>query len=405
MMRDYLRIAVGNMREKRVRSWLTLIGIFIGVAALVSLVGLGQGLRTAITSQFGISSTQLITVQASGVAGSGPPGTGVSRPLVDDDVEAIERLSTVEVTAGRLISQFKLEYNDRVNFGVATSIPDGRKRDFVYDSVNLELEKGRLLKDGDNNKVVLGYNFFADNTGLGEPVDIGKKVIIDNEKFKVVGLAAKQGSFIFDNIILLNEDVFRELSDNDEKVDLIAVKVKDKDLMDEAQQDIEKLMRDRRDVKKGQEDFTVSTPDASLSTVNNILTGIQVFVGIIAGISILVGSIGIVNTMLTSVLERRRQIGIMKSIGARNGDIFFLFFIESGLMGLLGGIIGTTIGSIVAYVGTTGINNWIGSSASPEIDFLFIGITLAGSFLIGAISGVAPALKAAWQNPVEALEG
>ena len=129
----------------------------------------------------------------------------------------------------------------------------------------------------------------------------------------------------------------------------------------------------------------------------------QIFIVIIASISILVGALGIVNTMTTSVLERKKEIGIMKSVGATNGQIFLQFFIESGLLGLVGGLVGVILGSIIGFVGTKGINNFIGAELSPEINILLIFSSLVGSFMIGAIAGIVPAMKAAKENPVEAL--
>jgi len=183
------------------------------------------------------------------------------------------------------------------------------------------------------------------------------------------------------------------------------VKVKSQDLMMQAKEDIEKLLRKRRDVKVGEEDFEVSTPAAALETVNQVLLGVQLFIAMIALISVVVGAIGIINTMTTSVLERKKQIGIMKAIGARNKDIFYLFFIESGLMGLIGGIIGVTIGVIVGYVGTIGINQFLGADVQPTIQWGLVVYSLIGSFILGSISGIWPALSAAKKKPVEALKG
>jgi putative ABC transport system permease protein len=142
-----------------------------------------------------------------------------------------------------------------------------------------------------------------------------------------------------------------------------------------------------------------------MESVNSILGAIQAFIIIIASISILVGVIGIVNTMTTSVLERRKEIGIMKAIGAKNSQVFMQFFVESGLMGLVGGALGVIVGMIIGYAGTLGINNFLGAEAVPQINFFLIFFTLLGSFLIGSIAGIIPAMSAARQNPVEALRG
>ncbi len=403
MIRDYFLLSFKNLRNKKLRSWLTIIGILIGVVAVVALISLGDGLRLAINSQFGISSTEVITVQAGGLTGYGPPGTGVVSPLTKNDVEAIERLNTVERAVPRNIPTIKMKYNDKISIGFAANIPDGEDRKFIYDQIEIKAEAGRLLKDGDKGKIMLGYNFIEDTNPFGKSILPGKTVIINNEKFEVVGIVKKKGSFIFDNVVYLNQDDAEEVADIGDEVDFIVVKVKDKSLMMQAKEDIEKLLRKRRGVREGEENFEVSTPQAALSSVNSILFGVQVFIALIAGISIFVGAIGIINTMTTAVLERKRQIGIMKAIGARNKDIFMQFFIESGLMGLIGGVAGSIIGIIIGYLGTIGINNFVGADVAPKINLALILLTLAGSFLIGSVAGIFPAMRAARQHPVDAL--
>jgi len=402
-MKDHFFLAFKNLRRRGVRSWLTLIGIFIGIAAVVALITLGNGLRVAAISQFGIESTEIISIQAGGLNAYGPPGSFAVNKLTKDDVDAIQDLSGVEIAVGRQIKSGKLEYNDKVIFGYATSIPEGEKGDFVYEQAGLETEKGNLLDGGDYGKVLLGYNFFANKVGLDREVDVGKIVKIQDENFKVVGITKKKGSFLLDNIVFMAEKDIEDLFETNGYVDIIAAKVKDKDLMDKTKEDIEDLLRKRRDVKKGEEDFEVSTPEATLATVNSILLGIQIFVILIAFISIAVGSIGIINTMTTSVLERSKEIGIMKAIGAKNSDIFLQFFFEAGLLGLIGGVIGILIGMGLGILGTNIINDYLGATVAPQINFALVGLSLLGSFLIGSIAGVIPALRAANQNPVEVL--
>jgi len=404
-MKDYWKLAIINLRHRGIRSWLTLLGIFIGITAVVSLISLGAGLKLAVDAQFGISATEIITVQAGGVTGFGAPGSGVVDKLTLDDVDAIQKLSSVEIAIPRIISSSKMEFRNRVEIGMAASVPDGKKRKLVYEIMDIEAVTGRLLKDGDTNKVVLGYNFWTDDKIYGKVIVPGNKVLIMDKKFEVVGITKKSGSFILDNIIMMNEDQLRNLMNYSNDVDLIAVRIKDKDLMERAAKDIEKLMRDRRNVDVGKEDFEVSTPEAMLETVSSIIGGIQIFIVIIASISILVGALGIINTMTTSVLERRKEIGIMKAVGAKNSQIFAQFFIESGLLGLVGGVAGVIVGVAIGYFGTLGIGNFIGTEISPSIDFSLIIAVLIGSFVVGSVSGLIPAMNAAKQNPVEALRG
>jgi putative ABC transport system permease protein len=404
-MLDIFFLSIRNLSRRKTRSYLTMIGIIIGIAAVVSLIGLGEGLKTAINAQFGISSTEVLTVQAGGLSAAGPPGTGVVNPLTFDDSKAIEKLSTVQISIPRILESSQIEFKDKATIGFIMSIPEKDKRKFGYEIMDIEAEKGRLLKDGDTNKVVLGYNYFAGTIFDGREVQVGDKITINNKKFDVVGITEKKGSFIFDNIVHLNEDIFVDFLGTEDRIDILGVKVKDKKDIDKAKLDIEKLMRDRRNVKVGEEDFMVQTPGSMLEDVNSILTGIQVFIVIIACISILVGAIGIINTMFTSVTERKKEIGIMKSVGAKNNHIFFLFLFESGLLGFLGGLIGTIIGALISYYGTVGINTWVNSTATPELNLYLIFGALFGSFIIGSLSGVIPAMNASRLKPVETLRG
>ena len=402
---DYLILALKNLKHRGIRSWLTLLGIFIGVTAVVALIGLGSGLEAAVGAQFGISSTEVITVQAGGVNAFGAPGSGAVNKLTTDDAEEIEKLSSVEMAIPRNIETIRVEYNDKLSIMSALSIPYGEQKKRGWEVMDLEAEKGRLLQDSDLKKVVLGNSFSKDSNGFDKIIETGDKILINGEKFEVVGILKKKGSLIFDNVVFVNNDVLEDLTGYGDEVDLIAVVIKNPELMDKAAEDITKLLRKQRDVKEGEEDFEVSTPEAMMETVNSILGGVQAFIIIIASISILVGAIGIVNTMTTSVLERKKEIGIMKAIGATNFQVFLQFFFESGMLGLMGGIIGAILGTLISIGGVAGINNFIGSELSPVIDFWLIGGALVGSFSIGALAGIIPAMNASKQNPVEALRG
>jgi len=405
MKLDYLILALKNLRHRGIRSWLTLLGIFIGVTAVVALIGLGTGLQAAVGAQFGVSSTQALTVQAGGLNAFGVPGSGAVNKLTRDDTAAIEKLSTVEYATPRNLETVKIEYNDKIVFGMAVSLDD-RMESQMYETMDLEADQGRMLQSGDLGKIVIGSNYaYGDKNGFDEGIVIGKTVLVQDKRFKVIGILKKKGSFMLDNVVIMYDDDLDDLVGYGDEVDVIGVLVKDPDLMDRAKEEIEKLLRQRRDVDKGEEDFEVSTPDAILETVNSVLGGVKAFIIIIASISILVGALGIVNTMTTSVLERRKEIGIMKAIGAKNSQVFLQFFFESGMLGLIGGLVGILLGTLISVGGVIGINSFIGSELSPTIDFILIGGALVGSFIVGAVAGIAPAMQAAKQNPVEALRG
>ncbi len=405
MILDYFKLALVNLKGKKLRSWLTLLGIFIGIATVVALIGLGNGLKTAITSQFGISSTEVLTVQAGGLSNVGPPGTGVTKPLTRDDVKDIEKITYVDFAVPRNIAVLKVDYNRNRGIVYAISMPDKDKRKFGEEIMDIKAEYGRLLKDGDTTKVVLGSNFALDENMFNKKISVGDRISMDDYQFEVIGILKKKGSFIFDNAAFINDQELIDVTGNKDTVSMIGVKVKSKEVIDQGKEEVEKLLRKTRNVKEGHEDFSVQTPQAALSSVNSILTGVQIFIVLIASISIIVGAIGIVNTMLTAVMERKPQIGIMKAIGAQNKDIFFIFFFESGILGLIGGAIGVVVGTLIAYIGTIGINSFVGSTADVGINFILITSALLGSFLIGAVAGIIPAMRAAKEHPVDALRG
>jgi putative ABC transport system permease protein len=404
MIKGYFNLAFKNLKHRGIRSWLTLLGIFIGVTAVVSLISLGEGLKVGVSSQFGISETELISVKAGGVSGNAPGSMG-SNPLTDKDLEAIKKLGSVKKAAKRYIQIAKMEYNDNLIFGHTTSIPPGEDRDFIYAQLEVEPIAGRFLRDSDRNKVFLGYNFYIDKVGFEKELRPGKTILINDKKFEVIGVLDKKGSMLLDNVVYMNEKDLEDLFNIQDDISVIEVLPRYPDEMEKTKEDIERVLRKVRNVKEGEEDFTVSTPEATMSTLNDILSGVQIFIIIVASISIFIGALGIVNTMTASVLERKKEIGVMKSIGAKNKHIFYQFFVESSLLGLVGGAVGALFGTLIGLIGTQGINAFLGADLVPNINFNLIFFSLLGSFLIGGIAGIVPAMKASRQNPVEALRG
>jgi putative ABC transport system permease protein len=159
MLGDYLRYAFQSLKNRRLRSWLTMLGIFIGIAAVVALMGLGEGLRGAITGQFGFLGPDVLSVQASGLNFAGPPGQAVVTPLTEDLTDKIARIPGVDVAINRYIETGRFEFNDIQDIIFAWNVPEGKDRKTFEEMIGLEVEEGRLLKDGDNFKVVLGDGF------------------------------------------------------------------------------------------------------------------------------------------------------------------------------------------------------------------------------------------------------
>ncbi len=408
MLKQYFNLAFVNISHRKLRSWLTMIGIFIGIAAVIALMGLGSGLRVAILSQFNFLGSDILSVQASGIT-AGPPGSGVVDPLSDELVDKIEKIDGVEGAYNRWIESTTIKFNSIQTIGYVASIPMGDKKRIFEVMFNVEMMQGRMLKDSDKYRVVVGGNFAEEDVaGQGnvfkKPVSVGDNILLNDKKFEVVGIFEKKGNFILDGAVYMNEDILLDVFGDDGTTDIIAVKVRDEKEIDKVKEDVEKLLRKERNVDEGEENFQVSSPQNILNTLNDTLSAINIFVAVIAGISLLVGGIGIMNTMYTSVLERTKEVGIMKAIGAKNSTIFALFFIESGFLGMTGGIIGVLIGLVLAYGGAflgrliLGVNL---IQANVSI-FLIIG-ALIFSFILGTVFGILPAMRAASLQPVESL--
>lgn len=403
MIKDYFSLALKNLRQRGLRSLLTMLGIFIGIAAVVSLISMGQGLQTAITGQFGSLSIDKLTIQNKGT-GFGPPGSTVIEKLNDNDVEIIKSVRGVDKVIPRLIRVGSLEYNGVSGFGYAADIPEDRElMNIVYESFDAEAEEGRLLREGDTGKVLLGNNFL-DTEDFGKEFRVGKTVKLNGEDFEIIGFLKRLSTFQFNGVVFMMSNDLQELLGIENEYDLIVVQVIDKDEIEDVAKEIERKLRNNRNEKIGEESFSVETPLQALESVNTILNIINLIVIGIAAISLFVGGVGIANTMYTGVLERTKDIGIMKAIGAQNKDILAIFLIESGLLGLVGGVIGAVIGLGGAMIISVLANQALGGDLfAVTISYPLLLGAISFSFFVGIISGVFPALQASKLNVVDAL--
>ena len=406
MMKDYLKVGISNLLHRKMRSWLTMIGIFIGIAAVVALISLGQGMKEAIGNVFlNIGSDKLAVMAKSGLQFAGPPGSSAASNLTTHDVDVIKRVNGVDEVGARLIKPAKLEFDKEVKFYFAASMPDddeGRK--LIIEFNRYEPEKGRLLKKGDRFKIFIG-NDVANKRVFNKKVELGNNIKINDAEFEVVGILKKTGNPQQDRVVIAPEDTLREVLKIDKKkVDVIAVKAQKGVGISKVADEIEKAMRRDRNLEIGKEDFQVQTPQQILSVLDNILTIVEIVLIGIAAISLLVGGIGIANTMYTAVIERTKEIGVMKSIGAQKKDILLIFIIESGLLGLVGGAIGIAIGIGLSKLVEFAAFKFLGTSLIKAFFpwYLIVGALLF-SFFIGTISGFLPAKQAASLKPVDAL--
>ena len=407
MIRDYIRLALNSLRKRRLRSWLTMIGIFIGIAAVVSLISLGQGMQRAIEEQFFQLGADKLTIQTKGVA-TGPPGSNSDVQLTKSDLVVVQRSSGVSVATGRIVEPITIEFNGKERFLYAASLPEATdERTLVLEVANVKEQNmvyGRGLKPSDQEKVVMSVDYYNNPKFDGKPLRVGDKVLINGRGFSIIGFFKKTGNPFIDMSFVINEQPLRDLVGEPEKIGLIVAQVEEGANIGLVKQSIEKNLRNHRDVKEGKEDFEVQSAEETLDTFKTVLNIVTAVLVGIAAISLLVGGIGITNTMYTAVLERTREIGIMKAIGARNSDVLLIFLIESGMLGLAGGVIGVVIGvglsllvqlSATAYLGTTLIK-----ASFPW--YLILG-SFAFSFGVGSLAGTMPARQASRLPPVEAL--
>jgi len=401
MKKDYFSLALKNLRHKGLRSWLTILGIFIGIAAVVALISLGNGLREAITGQFSALDVDKLIIQNSGT-GFGPPGSTAVKKLNEHDLELINSVNGVKIAISRLLRIAKIEYGNELKYTYLGSMPENKKQlEVIYDSFNVDVEKGRILNENDGGKVLLGSDVAE---RFDKKIESGSRLKINGEEFEVIGVLEKSSNFQINQVILMIEKDMKELLDIDNEIDMIVVQVESKDRINEVAKNIELKIRKDRKLKEGEDDFSVQTPTQAISSVNTILDIINLIVTGIAAISLIVGGIGIANTMYTSVLERTREIGVMKAIGAKNSDILWIFLIESGLLGFVGGVMGALLGLGLAFLVTMIANSaFSGLNFKINLDWILLFGSVAFAFFVGVISGVLPALQASKLKPVEAL--
>ncbi len=402
MIFDFLKLSFTGLMNRSLRTWLTMIGIFIGIAAVVALISLGQGMQDSINDQFKKVGTNRIMITPGG-GFMGPTGGEMMMGQIDSkDLSVIRNVKGVDIATGVVSKTSKVNYKNEQKFLNIWGFDTDEEADkLVTSSGFLDVEEGRQIKKGDKYKAIVGYKYAHDT--FDRDIVIGSKIIIEDKEFEVIGIQKNSGTGMHDAIIRIPLDVAREMYNEPEKISTIFTLTKEDSKPAVVAEDIKRALRRHRNVKEGEEDFSVQTAEQMISSLNQILDIVTLVVVGIAAISLIVGGIGIMNTMYTTVLERTREIGIMKSIGARNSHILLLFLIESGLLGLLGGVIGVLIGLGISYVGTFIAVQMGATFFKASISVWLIGGALAFSFVVGSLSGALPARQASKLQPVEAL--
>ncbi|MBU0957200.1 MAG: ABC transporter permease [Nanoarchaeota archaeon] len=403
MIDEYLRMAIRTIKKRRARSILTIVGIFIAILTIFVLISLSLGLNDVIKEQFEILGGDKFFVQPKGTL---MPGSDTTVSLTLKDVETLEKINEVKSVTYFAASSVKIEFNDEVRYYLVAGVPleEDEDLDWMFETMNIGAEEGRLLKRGDSGKVLIGYNYRFKNL-FEKPVEVGDKIKLNGEEFEVVGIVEEIGNPGDDAQIYLGwEKDYKNLLNSGDNLDYIMVQIKDGEDMELVSKKAERKLMRARDLTEDTLDFSILTPTEILETFNTILLILTFFLVGIGGISLVVGGIGIANTMYTSVLERKKEIGTMKAIGATNPDILYIFIIESGILGLLGGILGLLGGIAIAKIVEAVVAASLGSgilraSLHPA---LLIGC-ISFAFLIGIFSGFLPSKQASALRPVDAL--
>jgi putative ABC transport system permease protein len=403
MYKDYIKIPWKEIRRRKLRSWLTLIGIIIGITAVVSLITLGQGLENAISKQFEALGDDKLFITPKG----NPLTPGITTDAVsitEDDLEIIDKTNGVKRTSGSIYLTGRVEFNDLVRYFFVGGMPtDPEERELLGEAQNYKILKGRFHEKGDKFKAVLGYQYSLSDL-FGQQVDLGDKILIQGVEFKVIGIMDRIGSPPDDQSVIIPYDTFGDIFGTDDEIGFIVAQTQAGINTNVVSDRIEKALRKHRDLDEGKEDFSVETPQQLAAAFQVILDIVNLVLIGIAGISLLVGGVGIMNTMYTTVLERTKQIGVMKAMGAKNNHIMALFIVESGLYGAGGGLIGITIGIGFAKLVEAIFVLALGPALlDVQINYALLISALSFSFIIGVLSGIAPARKAAKLHPVDAL--
>src|SRR5512141_602440 len=397
--------ALESLSGNKLRSGLTVLGIVIGVAAVIAMLAVGEGAQASITGSISGIGTNLLFV----FRGDRADSVRNPKPLTLGDADALRDQFAAPAVAAVAPA---LQGNGVVSFGGEQTSPQLFGVTPEYFQVrNLQMAEGDPITEehmlGRASVVILGSETATDLFGHSDGVT-GETVRIEGQPFRVIGVLQSKGGGAFgseDNQALVPFTTAQarliRRSTND-RVDIIFVQAVSGDVVPQASDEISQILRTRHRTPIGEDDFTVFTQQDFLSTFSTITGILTIFLGGIAGISFLVGGIGIMNIMLVSVTERTREIGLRKALGARRRDILIQFLTESSLLSLIGGIIGIILGWLISFiVGRVAAAN--GTAFTPVVGMNAIALATLFSAAVGLFFGIYPANRAANLEPVEAL--
>jgi putative ABC transport system permease protein len=392
---DLLRLATGALRAHRLRSFLSMLGIAIGVAAVILLTSIGEGTRVYMVSQFTQFGTNILAVNPGKSKTLGIPGVlgGTTRKLTIDDAEALGRISGMETVVPVTMGLARVEAGERGrSVTVLGATPD------LPTLWRFGARQGSFWPKGDPRRgaplAVLGPKLAREIFGERSP--LGEFVRIAGGRFRVIGVMEPKGQmmgFDIDDVAYVPVASAMDLFNQDElfEIDLIYSNIRE---TARVEAEVKRVLT----VRHGDEDFTVTSQEAMLEVFGNVMEVITMAVGAIAGISLLVGATGILTMMWIAVGERTSEIGLVRALGASRAQVQALFLAEAAALATVGGVAGVVVG-----LGTGAALRLVVPGLPVETPLRFVAAGLAVSVLTGLVSGVAPARRAASLDPIEAL--
>lgn len=401
MVGENVQIALQGLSANKMRSVLTMLGIIIGVGAVIAMVSIGAGARAKVASQIASLGSNLLIVSPGAVAPNGMRlSAGSTTTLTIDDAKAIEREATAVGSLAPVVSrQYQVVFgNQNWQTNIVGSTPEWT------DVRDYPVEQGSFITaqevDTRARVAVLGKTV-ADNL-FGGTDAVGQVIRINKSPFRVIGVLETKGQSTMgsdqDDTVLIPITTAQERLMGIKYIQNLYIQAVDEKSIDLAQEEVTSILRKRHHLEPGAaEDFSVRNLQAVMATAEATTQTITVLLGSIAAISLLVGGIGIMNIMLVSVTERTREIGIRKAIGAKKRDILLQFLVESVVISLVGGVMGIFVGIAGAWL-ISAIAGW-----NTLISFGSVSLAFGFSMAIGVFFGIYPAQKAASLDPIEAL--
>lgn len=408
-LKQSIKASLTALLTNKVRSFLTMLGIIIGVAAVVIIMALGAGAQGLIVNQVKSMGTNKIGIMPGKADSNGPPASAMGIAITTlkyEDATAIKNSGQIPHVSGVVAYNNSTENVVYQNISYITTIRGIGGDYFVVEGG--ELASGRFFNDSERDAKVAVLGYTAKQELFGDDDPIGKKIKIKKNIFEVVGVMEKRGTVAFvdyDDMIIVPNEVFRKTILGISYVNFIRVAVDNENDIQETAEAIKYLLRSRHDITDqsgDNDDFDVRNSAEALEMIKTFTNALKFFLSAMAAVSLIVGGIGIMNIMLVRVNERTREIGLRKAVGANNIRITLQFLIESIIITLLGGALGTLLGFTISYIAAVVIR-YLGYEWDFVISPSSVILALTVSASIGLVFGLYPARKAAKMDPVQAL--